>query len=270
MISEIVVPRDEATFSIGYPPGFSLTGWRLGPPSRAGCRGAPAHAPMMGDVLERVACRMVAFQRTALSRDDVPARDPLGDPRIGGAACVLVAAGCGLATPASAQFVCQSYGGQQRRRRRSRSSAMACGTSATASGTGSLAIGNGAAVGGLATGAVAIGTGSVANAPNTVSFGTALTGSQRRLVNVADGVDDDDAVTVRQYDSLDGKVAALALFTGFDTRGRHHPGCPRRRPGGREQRPRAPGIANLPRSRLGGSRAARRWISRTRTTTTGS
>jgi autotransporter adhesin len=94
---------------------------------------------------------------------------------------------------------------------------MACGTNATALGVNSVALGTNATVGGLASGAVAIGAGSQADAPDTVSFGTALPNGQRRLVNIADGVNDGDAVTIRQYDSLGDAVTALALFAGFDT-----------------------------------------------------
>jgi autotransporter adhesin len=50
------------------------------------------------------------------------------------------------------------------------------------------------------TNAVAIGAGSVASAPNTVSFGTA--GNERRLTNVAPGVNPTDAVNLNQLNTM--------------------------------------------------------------------
>jgi len=52
----------------------------------------------------------------------------------------------------------------------------------------------------LAANSVAIGAGSVANAPNTVSFGSS--GNERRLTNVAAGINPTDAVNVSQLSSL--------------------------------------------------------------------
>src|SRR5690606_22106693 len=87
---------------------------------------------------------------------------------------------------------------------------IAIGQNATASGPGDIAIGNGATVGAdnsvaigkgafvseNAPNSVAIGAGSVANEPNVVSVGAP--GSERRIVNVADGQNAYDAVNVRQ------------------------------------------------------------------------
>ena len=60
-----------------------------------------------------------------------------------------------------------------------------------------MAIGAGSAVN--AANAVAIGAGSVANDPNTVSFGSP--GNERRLENVAPGINPTDAVNVSQLTS---------------------------------------------------------------------
>jgi len=86
---------------------------------------------------------------------------------------------------------------------------MAIGAQTTASGNNSIVIGNnfskasadGAIALGVGTtasaaGAVAIGNGSVADIANTVSVGSA--GNQRRIVNVAAGIDNTDAVNVSQ------------------------------------------------------------------------
>jgi autotransporter adhesin len=73
--------------------------------------------------------------------------------------------------------------------------AVALGIGVDASGSGAIGIGLGA----TATGenSIAIGAGSQATANNTVSFGSADT--QRRLTNVASGVDDFDAVNIGQF-----------------------------------------------------------------------
>ena len=101
--------------------------------------------------------------------------------------------------------------------------AVALGNSATATGINGVAIGSGAGVVGddsvalgklaNATGknSVAIGQGSVADADNVVSFGAA--GSERRVTNIAAGVNDTDAVNVGQLN------AALAAFESFDPSG---------------------------------------------------
>ena len=77
---------------------------------------------------------------------------------------------------------------------------VAVGYQANATGTNGVAIGNGASVQSGATGGVAIGAGSVASAPNTVSFGTA--GNERRLTNVAPGVNPTDAVNLNQLNTM--------------------------------------------------------------------
>ena len=76
----------------------------------------------------------------------------------------------------------------------------ALGNGATASGAGSTALGNGA----IATGAnsVALGAGSIASEDNTVSVGAP--GSERRITNVAPGINGTDAVNVNQLDQLAG------------------------------------------------------------------
>jgi autotransporter adhesin len=74
------------------------------------------------------------------------------------------------------------------------SDSVALGNDTTASGTSSTAVGQGA----QATGenSVAIGTGSVADQDNTVSVGSQ--GNERRITNVAAGVNPTDAVNVSQ------------------------------------------------------------------------
>ncbi|MDR6504063.1 autotransporter adhesin [Burkholderia ambifaria] len=72
--------------------------------------------------------------------------------------------------------------------------AIAGGGGALASGDGSVALGKNTTAAG--TNSVAIGAGSVANDPNTVSFGAP--GGERRLTNIAPGVNPTDATTVQQ------------------------------------------------------------------------
>jgi autotransporter adhesin len=99
----------------------------------------------------------------------------------------------------------------------------AIGNGAQANAQHSVAIGNGATVESSAEGSVALGTGarvnegvtnsvalgqySVASESNTVSVGNNR--DKRRITNVADGVDDNDAVNMRQYNYLDTKVNRL-------------------------------------------------------------
>ncbi|MBV1704149.1 MAG: hypothetical protein KGQ28_05025, partial [Hyphomicrobiales bacterium] len=85
---------------------------------------------------------------------------------------------------------------------------VASGAGANAAGANGVALGNGAQVATAATNSVAIGAGSVASAPNTVSFGSP--GAERRLVNVAPGVNGTDAVNVDQLNAGIGAVANLA------------------------------------------------------------
>lgn len=74
------------------------------------------------------------------------------------------------------------------------------GQRTSASGTGSTAIGNGASASG--DGSIAIGVGSVASDPNTLSVGSA--GNERRITNVAVGVNPNDAVNVSQLQGYFG------------------------------------------------------------------
>ena len=75
---------------------------------------------------------------------------------------------------------------------------VAIGPNAQASGSAAVALGNDATA--SAAGSVAIGSGAVANRANTVSVGAA--GSERQVVNVADGTQDTDAVNVRQLQAV--------------------------------------------------------------------
>ncbi|QIE22521.1 ESPR-type extended signal peptide-containing protein [Caballeronia sp. SBC2] len=78
------------------------------------------------------------------------------------------------------------------------SNSIAIGGNAFATGAGAMAFGLNARASGI--NSVAIGVGSTTNIDNTVSFGTAAAG--RRLINVADGVGDNDAVNLGQVESL--------------------------------------------------------------------
>jgi autotransporter adhesin len=78
----------------------------------------------------------------------------------------------------------------------------ALGQTATATGVGSTAVGFGASA--TAPNSVALGSGSVANAPNTVSVGSA--GNERRITNVAAGINPTDAVNVSQLNSLSANL----------------------------------------------------------------
>ena len=75
---------------------------------------------------------------------------------------------------------------------------VAIGPNAQATGSAAVALGNDATA--SAAGSVAIGSGAVANRANTVSVGAA--GSERQVVNVADGTQDTDAVNVRQLQAV--------------------------------------------------------------------
>jgi trimeric autotransporter adhesin len=93
----------------------------------------------------------------------------------------------GVGSTASGQFSVASG---------SQSSAFGAGASAT--GTGAVAIGAGAAA--SAPNSVALGNGSVANVANTVSVGSP--GNERRITNVAPGINQTDAVNVGQLSSV--------------------------------------------------------------------
>ena len=73
--------------------------------------------------------------------------------------------------------------------------------------TGSVALGEGAVVRAGVTNAVALGKGSVASESNTISVGSAT--NQRRITNVADGINPHDAVNMRQYNFLQSRVNHL-------------------------------------------------------------
>ena len=77
---------------------------------------------------------------------------------------------------------------------------VAVGQNAIVLASNGSAFGQGATVQAGATNSVAIGQGSVASAPNTVSVGAA--GNERRITNVAAGVNGTDAVNVNQLNSV--------------------------------------------------------------------
>nr|WP_082741949.1 ESPR-type extended signal peptide-containing protein [Burkholderia sp. MSMB1072] len=78
------------------------------------------------------------------------------------------------------------------------SNGSAIGQGAIASGENSTSLGQGASATG--SGSVAIGQGSVATEANTVSFGNGTEEGNRRLVNIADGINASDAATKGQLD----------------------------------------------------------------------
>ncbi|GJH06266.1 YadA-like family protein [Paraburkholderia terrae] len=94
--------------------------------------------------------------------------------------------------------------------------AMALGAGAAANGAYTMALGSGSFAGapyGVAIGynaratfanSVALGNGSQASAENTVSVGTVQ--QQRRIMNVADGIEQTDAVTVHQLSELQSQM----------------------------------------------------------------
>ncbi|WP_198342032.1 YadA family autotransporter adhesin [Burkholderia ubonensis] len=88
----------------------------------------------------------------------------------------------------------------------SRESSTALGAGAIASGDRSSALGAGAKA--SAADSVALGAGSVANEPNTVSVGSV--GHERRITNVADGVNPTDAVNMRQFQNGISDIARKA------------------------------------------------------------
>lgn len=79
------------------------------------------------------------------------------------------------------------------------SNSVAIGEASSAAGAGSTALGRGATTLAAASNSVALGQGSVASAANTVSVGAA--GSERRVTNVAAGVNPTDAANVSQLSS---------------------------------------------------------------------
>jgi autotransporter adhesin len=80
--------------------------------------------------------------------------------------------------------------------------AVAIGTVSRATGEQSVALGTGAVASGA--NAIAIGAGSIADIANTVSFGSV--GHERRITNIADGVDATDAATVGQLDRVESRL----------------------------------------------------------------
>jgi autotransporter adhesin len=90
---------------------------------------------------------------------------------------------------------------------------IASGTSSTALGAGSSASGNnstalGANSSATAPNSVALGAGSVANEENTVSVGSP--GNERRITNVAPGINPTDAVNVQQLQSVQQGINSVA------------------------------------------------------------
>jgi autotransporter adhesin len=88
----------------------------------------------------------------------------------------------------------------------------ATSTGSNAYGTQSHAVGNASAAFGsnasaIATNSVALGAGSIANQANTVLVGAA--GSERRITNVAPGINPTDAVNMSQFSGLTNDLNAL-------------------------------------------------------------
>nr|WP_155639515.1 YadA-like family protein [Burkholderia multivorans] len=84
----------------------------------------------------------------------------------------------------------------------SKDNGTAIGSGASSTGEGATAIGSGAKASGNQS--VAIGAGSVANEDNTVSFGNGTEEGNRRIVNIADGVNANDAASKGQLDRAVG------------------------------------------------------------------
>ncbi|WP_196755069.1 beta strand repeat-containing protein, partial [Burkholderia anthina] len=82
----------------------------------------------------------------------------------------------------------------------------AIGAGSAANGENATSIGQGSNASG--SGSVAIGSGAVANEANTVSFGDGTDpGTNRRIVNIADGINEHDAATRGQLDRAVGGLA---------------------------------------------------------------
>lgn len=86
------------------------------------------------------------------------------------------------------------------------SSATAAGTNALAAGSNSVALGAGAAA--TAANSVALGANSVASEANTVSVGSP--GNERRITNVAPGMNPTDAVNLSQLGAVQSNVNQVA------------------------------------------------------------
>ncbi|KMK87224.1 adhesin, partial [Pectobacterium atrosepticum ICMP 1526] len=80
------------------------------------------------------------------------------------------------------------------------------GSNSESSGTGSIVIGNNAKS--TAARSIAIGTNSVADRSDTVSFGSSS--DTRSLIYISEGIDDTDAVNVKQMKEADEAVKAAA------------------------------------------------------------
>ena len=93
-------------------------------------------------------------------------------------------------------------------------SATAIGSFAKAYGTDSTAVGVSAVVGKGVTNSVAIGYGSQANENNVVSVGTTRNKGYRRIVNLAAGINDTDAVNVSQLKGLNDLLGGSTLTGG--------------------------------------------------------
>jgi hypothetical protein len=88
---------------------------------------------------------------------------------------------------------------------------LAAGSSAQATADRAVALGNAASA--SASDSVALGSGSVANEANTVSVGSAT--AQRRIVNLAAGIQATDAVNKGQLDATNAAVAAIEGKTRY-------------------------------------------------------
>lgn len=91
-------------------------------------------------------------------------------------------------------------------------SAVAVGHAVSVNADDGVAIGHDSVVKAGATGAVAIGSGSIADAANTFSVGSGTL--QRRIVNVAAGMADTDAVNLSQLEALSAALGGGASFAG--------------------------------------------------------
>ncbi|SAL76043.1 hemaglutinin/autotransporter like protein [Caballeronia arvi] len=90
--------------------------------------------------------------------------------------------------------------------------AISMGTGSHASGTGSVAIGNRAPAGGE--GSIVIGSNSTDDGQSYV-FSVGSGDQQRRVINVADGIDDTDAVNMRQLNALSEQIAQNVLGSTY-------------------------------------------------------
>jgi autotransporter adhesin len=95
--------------------------------------------------------------------------------------------------------------------------AIAIGSLSEAQAAEGVALGNNAVVVAAAANSAAIGANSIATEPNTVSFGSATL--QRRLVNIADGINPHDAVNMRQFTDFENTISGRfgGLQTQIDT-----------------------------------------------------